>query len=90
MLASDDEVRLKGFGRSGIRPLAVELLKKGSGERERAIRLDGLEALAEPAECGQRGRRERGQRASVLGRWGKGQTLHRPPDRHGGAQRIHR
>ncbi len=59
VLGADDEIGLEGTGRGRIRAGAGQLLEEAAGEVEGQVGLDRLEALAQPAERGQRRRRER-------------------------------
>ena len=65
MLGPDDEVRIERPCRAGVRPLPVELVQEAFDEVERRVGLDRVLAGAQPREGGQRGRRERGQCASI-------------------------
>ena len=90
VLRAHDEVRVERARRGRIRRLGVELLEERRSEAQRAIRLDRLEAASQPAERRQGARRERRERAGLLGGRRPGQLLGRAPHRHGGAQGIHR
>ena len=90
VLGADDEVGVQGAGRGGIRVLAVELLQEAARQRELGVRLDGLEALAQAVEGGQRRGREGRQLAGLVDGRRPVRPAPRAPDGDGGPQRVHR
>ena len=90
VLRADDEIGVESARVRRIWVDSGQLLQEAARQRELLVRRDGLEALAEAMECGQRRRGERGEFPGLVDCGRPVRPAPRAPHGDGCAQRVHR